>query len=77
MSPQRVWCLRRFGPKTGFWSQSKEFGNARPYLSFQFEMNKKERVIARFEMAFTKSFSWRSNLSNDNIISAYTGSENG
>ena len=46
-----------------FWSESREFGNARPYLSFQFEMNKnrspdkKEKVIGRFEMAFTKSFS--------------------
>ena len=60
-----------------FWSESREFGNARPHLSFQFEMNKKERVIDRFEMAFTKSFSWLSNLGNDNIISAYTRSENG
>ena len=59
-----------------FWSESREFGNARPYLSFEFEMNKKERVIGRFEMAFTKSFSWRSNLSNDNITSAYIRSEN-
>ena len=23
-----------------FWSESREFGNARPYLSFEFEMNK-------------------------------------
>ena len=58
-----------------FWSESREFGNARPYLSFEFEMNKKERVIGKFEMAFTKSFSWRSNLSNDNITSAYIRSE--
>ena len=34
-----------------FWSESREFGNARPYLSFEFEMNKKERVIGRFEIA--------------------------
>ena len=87
-----------------FWSESREFGNARPYLSFEFEMNKKERELAdsklpacrrllfpllhacnkgnrrrlhagKFEMAFTKSFSWRSNLSNDNITSAYIRSE--
>ena len=37
-------------------------------------MNKKERVICEFEVHFKKSFSW---LSNDNIISAYTRSENG
>ena len=34
-----------------FWSESREFGNARPYLSFEFEMNKKERVIGRFAIA--------------------------
>ena len=32
-------------------------------------MNKKERVICEFEVAFKKSFCLRSNLSNDNIIS--------
>ena len=40
-------------------------------------MNKKERVICEFEMAFC----WLSNLSNDsgnyNILSAYARSENG
>ena len=29
-----------------------------------------------FEVVLKKSFSWRSNLSNDNIISAYARSEN-
>ena len=40
-------------------------------------MNKKERVTCEFEVDFTKSFCWRSNLSNDNIISAYARSKNG
>ena len=40
-------------------------------------MNKKERVIYKFQMDFKKSFCWRSNLSNDNIISAYARSDNG
>ena len=43
----------------------------------QFQMNKKERVICEFEVDFKKSFCWRSNLSNDNIISACGRSENG
>ena len=42
-------------------------------------MNKKGRVICEFEtMKFKESFvCWRSNLTNDNISSAYAGSENG
>ena len=48
----------------------------RTYLSFQFQMNKKETVICEFEVDFNKSFCWRSNLSKDNIISAYARSEN-
>ena len=40
-------------------------------------MNKKERVICVFEVHFKKSFSSLSNLSNDNIISAYARSGNG
>ena len=39
-------------------------------MSFQFQMNKKEGVIC-------ESFCSRSNLSNDDIISAYVRSENG
>ena len=48
-------------------------------LSFQFHMNKKGRVICEFEtMKFKESFvCWRSNLTNDNISSAYARSENG
>ena len=39
--------------------------------------NKKERVICKFKVDFKKSFCWHSNLSNDNIMSAYARSENG
>ena len=46
------------------------------FFSFQFQMNKKERVICEFEVAFKKSFCLRSNLSNDNLP-AYARSENG
>ena len=46
-------------------------------FSFQFQMNKKERVICEFEVDFKKSFCWRSNLSNNILISAYARSENG
>ena len=62
-----------------FWSEfSYGFrGNAWTYLSFQFQMNKKERVICEFEVDFKKSFCWRSNLSNNILISAYARSENG
>ena len=34
------------------------------YLLFQFQMNKKERVIWELKKDFKKSFYWRSNLSN-------------
>ena len=44
---------------------------------FQFQMSKKEREICEFEMDCKKSLCWHSNLSNDNIISAYAKSENG
>ena len=48
-------------------------------LSFQFQINKKGRVICEFEtMKFKESFvCWRSNLTNDNISSAYARSDNG
>ena len=41
-----------------------------------FQMNKKERVICELEVDSKGTFSWRSNLSNDNIISVYAQSEN-
>ena len=34
-------------------------------------MSKKERELCEFEMDFKKAFCWRSNPSNDDIISAY------
>ena len=39
-------------------------------------MNIKKKKC-EFEVVLKKYFSWRSNLSNDNIISAYARSENG
>ena len=38
------------------------------YLSFQFHMNKKKRVMWEIRNGLKKSFCWRSNLSNDDII---------
>ena len=46
-------------------------------MSFPLQMNKEARVICEFEMDFKKSFYWRSNISNDNIISSYARSESG
>ena len=39
------------------------------YLSFQFQMNTKERILDEFEMGVKKSLSWSSSLSNDDMIS--------
>ena len=78
MLPQRVWFLCRFGLKTGMdfaylvWIQVwflRVYWSAWTYLSFQFQMNMKERVVRKFEMDFKKYFC--PNLSNDEIISAY------
>ena len=62
MSPDRVGFLRRFGLKTGMHfahfclESGMVFGETtgvqrRTYLSFQFQMSKKEREICEFEMA--------------------------
>ena len=62
MSPDRVGFLRRFGLKTGihFAHFGLESGmvfegttgvQLRTFLSFQFQMSKKEREICEFEMA--------------------------
>ena len=40
------------------------------YLSFQFQMSKKERVNMRIRNGIEELFSLRYNLSNGNIISA-------
>ena len=57
------------------------YGIVWKYLSFQFQMSKKERDICQFEMDFWQCFCLRSNLSNDGRISALrpslkTGVEN-
>ena len=44
--------------------------NVWTYLSFQFQMSRKEREMCKFEMGL-KNFCLRSYLSNDHIISAY------
>ena len=86
VSPLMVWFLRRFGPKKG--TDFAYFGlNSSMVFEEMHEsicrfnsklMNKKERVICEVEVDFIKkSFCWRSNLSNDNTISAYARYENG
>ena len=65
--PQRVWFLGRFGLKTGI----ENCGIVWTYLSFQLQMNKKERVICKLQKDLKKSFCWRFILSNDDIIFAY------
>ena len=79
--PHRVGFLRRLGLKTGmhfahfgldrigygFWGNC---GSIWTYWSFQFQMSKKEREIWEFEMDLKNFFCVRSNLSNDNKISA-------
>ena len=58
-----------------FWSENGygfrgNYGSVWTYFLFQFQMNtEKERVIYEFEVDFKKSFIWRSNQSNDDIIS--------
>ena len=67
MSPDRVRFLRRFGLKTGkhFAHFGLESGvvfegttgvQLRTFLSFQFQMSKKEREICEFEMALKNFF---------------------
>ena len=43
------------------------YGSVWTYLSFQFQMNKKEREIR--DIVKENLFCWRSNLSDDDIIS--------
>ena len=66
MPPQRLGILQRFGLKTGidFAYFGLESGMVLEgttgvywtYLSFQFQMTKKERKMCQFEMDFKKSF---------------------
>ena len=83
MPPHRVGILRRFGLKTGihfahFSLESQgigygfrgNYGSVWTYLSFQFQMSKKEREIyMRIRNGFEEFICLHSNLSNDNIIS--------
>ena len=55
-----------FGP---VWSEKGYRLYSWTYLSFQFQMNKKEEEMLEFEWILRNLFSWRSNLSNDDIIS--------
>ena len=62
MPPHRVGFLRRFGLKTGihfahFGVESGwELRSVWTYLSFQFQMSKKEREICEFEMDLKNFF---------------------
>ena len=53
--PHRVGFARHFGLKTGmvFWGTTRVYGR---YLSFQFQMSKKEREIWEFEMVLKNFF---------------------
>ena len=53
-----VCCLGCFGMESGMVGYG--FG-VKTYLSFQFQVNKKERVFFEFEMYFKKYFGWRCN----------------
>ena len=80
MPPHRVGFLRRFGLQRGihFAHFGLESGivfegttgrSVWTYLSFQFQVGKKEGEMCEFEMDL-KNFCLCTNLSNDNIISA-------
>jgi len=79
--PQGVWFLCLFGLKMGinFVHFGLELGMVfegttgvyeHIILSFQFQMIKKEKEICKFQMDLKNFVCLRSNLSNDNIISA-------
>ena len=79
LPPHWVGFLRRLGLKTSVqfenfvWNRvrfSMELQSVLTYLSFQFQISKKEREICEFETDLNNFFGLRSNLSNDNIISA-------
>ena len=81
MLPLRVWFLHLSGLKMGihfayFGLESDMFceGTTSVYehiiLLSQFQMNKKETEICQFERLLKNFFCLRSNLSNDDMISA-------
>ena len=56
-----------------FWSEigyglEGNFGSVGTFLSFQFQISKKEKGKCEFEMDLENFFCLRPNLSNDNII---------
>ena len=59
---KRVWSLHIL-LWNRVWFCRGNYGIVVTYLSFQFQMNKKEKVIYEFEIDFKKSFCWRSNQS--------------
>ena len=66
MPPHQVGFLRRFGPKTGIhfahfgldsvYGFPGNYGSVWTYLSFQFQMTKKEREIYEYEMNLKNLF---------------------
>ena len=75
MPPQKVWFLRRFGVKTDiyfahFGQCMNVFVVSVPDEFWERKSNiRNNMVIYEFEVDFKKSFIWRSNLCNDDIIS--------
>ena len=71
--PQRVWFLRRFGLKKGIdfvhFGLESNMGVYERIRRFNSKWISKGRVLCKFESVFKKLFCWRSNLSNDDIIS--------
>ena len=59
-----------FGLESGMIFEGTTYGSVWTQLSFQFQMNKKEKVICEFEMNFKKSFCLRSKLNEDDKISS-------
>ena len=87
LSPQTVWFLRRFALKT---DKDAHFGlessivlkettgvHVWAYLSFQFQMNQKERVMSEFEMVFKKSFCLSSSLKVMTVFTPLPGLKTG
>ena len=57
-------------------SEEKRMFSQATYLSFQFQMSKKEREMCKIRSGFEEFFCLHLNLSNDNIISAKGPAEN-
>ena len=59
-----------FGLESGMVFEGTTGVYERIILSFKFQMSKKEKEMCEFQMDLKNFFCLRSNLSNDNIISA-------